>query len=75
MLKIDMLCRVEELFGKIVRIISELNCMHKYYSSLHQTSSGKVEVLLHNSNVYICAGEHDDNMIFLHEIDWKIKIK
>ena len=35
---------------------------------------GKVEVLLHNSNIYICAGEHDDNMIFLHEIDWKIKM-
>ena len=48
--------------------------MHKYYSILHQTSLGKVAVLLHNSNIYICAGEHDDNMTFLHEIDGKIKI-
>ena len=46
---------------EIVRIISELNCMHRYYSILHQTSLGKVEVLMHNSNIYICAGEHDDN--------------
>ena len=59
---------------EIVRIRSELNCMHQYYSILHQTSFGKVEVLWHNSNIYICTGEHDDNMIFLHEIDWKIKI-
>ena len=22
----------------------------------------------------ICAGKHDENMIFLHEIDWKIKM-
>ena len=34
----------------------------------------KLEILLHNSNIYICAGEHDDNIIFLHEIDWKIKM-
>ena len=34
----------------------------------------KLEILLHNSNIYICAGEHDDNVIFLHEIDWKIKM-
>ena len=34
----------------------------------------KLEVLLHNSNIYICTGEHDDNIIFLHEIDWKIKM-
>ena len=34
----------------------------------------KLEILLHNSNIYTCAGEHDDNIIFLHEIDWKIKI-
>ena len=47
--------------------------MHKYYSLLHYTSLGKV-VLLHNSNIYICAGEHDDNMIFLHENNWKVKI-
>ena len=48
--------------------------MHQYYTILHQTSLRKVAVLLHNSNIYICAGEHDDNMISLHEIDWKIKI-
>ena len=59
---------------EIVRLRSELNCMYKYYSTLHETSFGKVEVLLHNSNIYICASEHDDNMIFLHEIDWKIKM-
>ena len=34
----------------------------------------KLEILLHNSNIYICAGKHDENIIFLHEIDWKIKI-
>ena len=34
----------------------------------------KLQVLLHNTNIYICAVEHDDNIIFLHEIDWKIKI-
>ena len=59
---------------EIVRVRSELNCMHKYYSTLHETCFGKVEVLLQNSNIYICAGEHDDNMIFLHEIDWKSKM-
>ena len=59
---------------EIVRIRSELNCMHKYYSTLHEICFGKVEVFLHNSNIYIWAGEHDDNMIFLHEIDWKIKM-
>ena len=59
---------------EIVRIRSKVNCMHKYYRILHHTSLGKVEDLLHNSNIYICAGEHDDKMIFLHEIDWKIKI-
>ena len=58
---------------EIVRITSELNGMHKYYSSLHKRSFGKLKVLLHNSNIYLCAGEHDDN-IFLHEIDWKIKM-
>ena len=52
---------------EILRIISDLNCMHKYY---HETSFGKLEVLLHNNNLYICAGEHDGNMIFLHETDW-----
>ena len=25
-------------------------------------------------NIYICAGEHDDNIICLHKIDWKIKM-
>ena len=59
---------------EIVRIRSELNCMHKYYSTLCERSFEKVEVLLHNSNIYICVGKHDDNMIFLHEIDWKIKM-
>ena len=59
---------------EIVRIRSELNCMHKYYSTLHERSFEKPEVLLHNSNIYICAGEHDDNIIVLHEIDWKIKM-
>ena len=59
---------------EILRIISGLNCMHKYYSTLHEISVGKLEVLLHNSNIYICTGEHDDNMIFLHGIDWKIKM-
>ena len=34
----------------------------------------KLEIFLDNSNIYICAGEHDDNIIFLHEIDWKIKM-
>ena len=24
--------------------------------------------------IYICTGDHDDNIISLHEIDWKIKI-
>ena len=24
--------------------------------------------------IYICAGEHDDKIISLHEIDWEIKI-
>ena len=24
--------------------------------------------------IYICAGDHDDNIISLHEIDWKTKI-
>ena len=24
--------------------------------------------------IYICTGDHNDNIIFLHEIDWKIKI-
>ena len=48
--------------------------MHKYYSTLHETSVAKHQVLWHNSNIYICTGEHDDNIIFLHEIDWKIKM-
>ena len=73
MLKIDVM-QARAIVQEIVRIRSEFNCMHKYNSILHQISLGKVEVLLHNSNIYICAGEHDDNMIFLHEIDWKIKM-
>ena len=24
--------------------------------------------------IYICTGEHDDNIIFVHEIDWKIQM-
>ena len=48
--------------------------MHKYYSTLHETSVAKHEVLWHNSNIYISTGEHDDNIIFLHETDWKIKM-
>ena len=62
------------IFQEIARIRSEINCMHKYYSTLHETSCAKVEVLWHNSNIYICTGEYDDNIIFLHEIDWKIKM-
>ena len=34
----------------------------------------KLEIFLDNSNIYIYAGEHDDNIIFLHEIDWMIKM-
>ena len=41
------------ILQKIVRIRGKLNCIHKYYSTLHETSFGKVEVLLHNSNMYI----------------------
>ena len=59
---------------EIARIRSELNCMHKYYSTLHETCFRKVEVLWHNSNIYICTGECDGNIIFLHEIDWKIQM-
>ena len=62
------------IIQEIVRIRSELNCMHKYYITLPETSFGKAEILLHNSNIYICAGEHDNNMIFLQEIDWTIKM-
>ena len=40
---------------------------------LHETSFTKHQVVWHNSNIYICTGEHDDN-IFLHEIDWKIQM-
>ena len=39
------------ILQEIVRIRGELNCMHKYYSTLHETSFGKVEVL-HNSNIH-----------------------
>ena len=34
----------------------------------------KLEIFLDNSNIYICSGEHDDNIICLHKIDWKIKM-
>ena len=34
----------------------------------------KLEIFLDNNNIYIFAGEHDDNITFLHEIDWKIKM-
>ena len=34
----------------------------------------KLEIFLDNSNIYICTGEHDDNIICLHKIDWKIKM-
>ena len=30
--------------------------------------------LLCNSNTHICAGEHDDNMISLYEIDWRSRL-
>ena len=33
--------------------------------------SQNIKFFWHNSNIYICAGQHDDNIIFLHEIDWK----
>ena len=59
---------------EIARVRSELNCMHKYYSISHETSFTKLQILWQNSNIYICTGEHDDNIIFLHEIDWKIKM-
>ena len=31
-------------------------------------------MFLDNSYIYICTGEHDDNIISLHDIDWKIKM-
>ena len=62
------------IFQENARIRSELNCMHKYHSTLHETSLIKHHVLWHNSNTYICTGEHVDNIIFLHEIDWKIQM-
>ena len=24
--------------------------------------------------IYICTGEHEENVVFLHKIDWKIKM-
>ena len=62
------------IIQEIVWIIHELNCIHKYYSTYMKDLFWKLDILLHNSNIYICAGERDDNMIFLHEIDWKIKM-
>ena len=41
------------IFQEIARIRSELNGMHKYYSTLHETSVAKHQVLWHNSNIYI----------------------
>ena len=58
---------------EIVRIRSELNCIHQYFSILHETSLGKYKFFF-LIFIYICAGEHDDNIISLHEIDWKTKI-
>ena len=31
-------------------------------------------MFLDNSYIYICTGEHDNNIISLHYIDWKIKM-
>ena len=31
-------------------------------------------MFLNNSYIYICTGEHDNNIISLHDIDWKIKM-
>ena len=74
MLKNRYVIQGKEIVQEIARIRSELNCIHNYYSTLHETSFTKLQVLWHNSNIYICTGEHDDNIIFLHEIDWKIKM-
>ena len=62
------------IFQEIARIRSELNCMHKHYSTLPETSVTKHQVLWHNSNIYICTGENEDKIIFLHETDWKIQM-
>ena len=58
---------------EIVRIRTGLNCMHQYFSIYmkHLWEKYKFFFLIF---IYICAGEHDDNIISLHEIDWKIKI-
>ena len=37
---------------EIVRIKSELNCVHQYFSILYETSLGKVKVL-HNIYIYL----------------------
>ena len=44
------------------------------YNTLHERSVTKHQIVWHNCNIYICTGEHDDNIIFLHEIDWKIQL-
>ena len=44
------------------------------YNTLHERCVTKYQIIWHNSNIYICTGEHDDNIIFLHEIDWKIQL-
>ena len=36
--------------------------------------SYKLEILMYNTYIYFCTGEHDNKIIFLHEIDWKIKM-
>ena len=61
------------LINKYIKV-SPVNCIYNYYSTLHELSFTKLQVLWHNINIYICTGEHDENIIFLHEIDWKIKM-
>ena len=61
-------------FRNFRRITSELDCMCTNYNTLHERSVTKHQIVWHNSNIYICTGEHDDNIIFLHEIDWKIQM-
>ena len=31
-------------------------------------------MFLDNSYIYMCTGKHDNNIISLHDIDWKIEI-
>ena len=39
------------IFQEIARIRSELNCIHKYYNTLHETSVAKHHILWYNSNI------------------------